>query len=479
MRLSHWLFSTLVLLATLAAAQAADQPATSAKSGPMPPEVIELTLRPAPAPQPALKHCLLPGYLERTPGNAMPIYAKVFVLLADRRLQEDKGWEKITKWNETPVEKLPLPEVREMLRSFHSVLRETDIAARRERCDWDPPIREEGEEIFGILLPELQAIRSVARLVALRTRLHIAEQKYDEALASLRTGYAMARHVAEQPFLVSSLVGVAVASMMTHQLQALENAPGAPNLYWAITALPRPLIDVHKAMELEGSMLYAIFPEMAPSRRRDFLPAQAEATVAKMLTVLAPAVAGGAVDSAKLKELLATRRFEAVAANAKAELIAAGRPKDKVDAMSPTQATVLRIFELYEAQRDDLFRWFAVPYWQACPRIEQASAEIKAASKHPEVRALAELLLPAVGKAYFAQVRIERHLAALRCVEAVRLHAACRGGQLPAALDEIREVPVPVNPVTGQAFSYRREGGTAILDADGESPQRFRLKLVK
>ena len=43
----------------------------------------------------------------------------------------------------------------------------------------------------------------------------------------------------------------------------------------------------------------------------------------------------------------------------------------------------------------------------------------------------------------------------------------------------IRAVPMPANPVTGAACGYRREGATAILDADGESPQRFRLKLVK
>lgn len=37
--------------------------------------------------------------------------------------------------------------------------------------------------------------------------------------------------------------------------------------------------------------------------------------------------------------------------------------------------------------------------------------------------------------------------------------------------DAIREVPVPANPVTGQALGYRRDGDTAIRDAAGERPQ--------
>ena len=43
-------------------------------------------------------------------------------------------------------------------------------------------------------------------IVALRARLQIAEGKYEEAIASLQTGYGMARQLAEQPFLVSGLI---------------------------------------------------------------------------------------------------------------------------------------------------------------------------------------------------------------------------------------------------------------------------------
>jgi hypothetical protein len=52
------------------------------------------------------------------------------------------------------------------------------------------------------------------------------------------------------------------------------------------------------------------------------------------------------------------------------------------------------------------------------------------------------------------------------------MHAAEHDGKLPRTLQEITEVPVPVDPMTGKEFSYRIENGTAILEGfapDGES----------
>jgi hypothetical protein len=69
-------------------------------------------------------------------------------------------------------------------------------------------------------------------------------------------------------------------------------------------------------------------------------------------------------------------------------------------------------------------------------------------------------------RAHQAGLRVERHLAALRCVEALRLHGAGHDGQLPARLDEVRAVPLPTDPVTGKGFDalYRRDGARAVLD---------------
>ncbi len=55
----------------------------------------------------------------------------------------------------------------------------------------------------------------------------------------------------------------------------------------------------------------------------------------------------------------------------------------------------------------------------------------------------------------------------------MRLYAAEHEGKLPAALDDIKEVPIPVDPVSGKPFGYKLEGGTATLDAPPPTGMRW------
>ena len=75
--------------------------------------------------------------------------------------------------------------------------------------------------------------------------------------------------------------------------------------------------------------------------------------------------------------------------------------------------------------------------------------------------------MPAFGKVYLAWARIDRQLAGLRCVEAIRLHAATHGGNLPRALAEITDVPLPIDPITGKGMDawYKLEAdGMGVLE---------------
>src|SRR3546814_11331112 len=63
--------------------------------------------------------------------------------------------------------------------------------------------------------------------------------------------------------------------------------------------------------------------------------------------------------------------------------------------------------------------------------------------------------LPAVGACLQAQVRADRAIAELRCIEALRMYAASHG-RWPKTLGEIKDVPVPNDPVTGEPFEIGR-----------------------
>src|SRR5690606_29899023 len=74
-----------------------------------------------------------------------------------------------------------------------------------------------------------------------------------------------------------------------------------------------------------------------------------------------------------------------------------------------------------------------------------------------EIVPVAALLLPAVSAVRSASVRLEREMAALQTIEALRMHAA-RHGKWPMRLADVTCVPVPKNPATGESFMYELDG---------------------
>ena len=85
------ILSTLALFAVMAVSLFADEKV----------EPKELALSPVPESAPALKHKLLPGFLDRREGNAVPLYAKAIVILADKPVEEET-MDLIVGWRHRP-----------------------------------------------------------------------------------------------------------------------------------------------------------------------------------------------------------------------------------------------------------------------------------------------------------------------------------------------------------------------------------------
>ena len=52
---------------------------------------------------------------------------------------------------------------------------------------------------------------------------------------------------------------------------------------------------------------------------------------------------------------------------------------------------------------------------------------------------------------------------ATRIIEALRMYAAAHEGRLPRKLNDLT-VPVPIDPVTGQPFTYALRDDTAVIE---------------
>src|SRR5262249_39762901 len=82
----------------------------------------------------------------------------------------------------------------------------------------------------------------------------------DQAAHTLQTGLALARQVGEAPSIIPALIGKAITAEMTQQIDQFVQCEAAPNLYWALTDLPRPFISLRVPLQGERLSIYGTFP---------------------------------------------------------------------------------------------------------------------------------------------------------------------------------------------------------------------------
>lgn len=442
----------------------------------------EVTVSAAPAPVPALKYRLFPSNAERKEGNAVPIYLRVAHERSD-------AWKKVIRekppeWNKLPLDKLPMDEVKKFLGSYRYNLRQFELGARRKTAEWNYTL-DAGDPI-GLLLPDVQEMRMHAPVLVLKARVEIAEGRYVDAVRTLETGFAFSQHLNEAPFLISSLVGIAMASQFADCVLELIERPDAPNLYWALAVIPRPLIDLRKANELEQVLMDMQFPDLA-DLNRPRPPEEWDAALKRVRTEVErlmksdrnfkrPAPGSSAADPAsKSPDLPEARKYLTEVVGMKAA---------RVDAMSPAELLLRAMFHSHREMRDEVFKTSYLPFAQGRHLLAEADKRLKALPE-TEVTLLSRLFLPAIQKVRSAEVRIDRRLALLRAIEALRMHAAANDGKLPDKLADVTVAPVPIDRGTGQPFEYRRNGQTATLISriPGErldlTGMRYRVTLRK
>ena len=138
--------------------------------------------------------------------NAASLYRQAFAALdADAALKSDES--PLTKATTIDVVN---PAVTDLLARHAATLDLIRRAADRDTCrfqrDWTRPS-------IDMLLPELQSLRAVARLLVLETRREAAEGNAADALHDVARIGQIGRHSASEPILISNLVGLAIDTM--------------------------------------------------------------------------------------------------------------------------------------------------------------------------------------------------------------------------------------------------------------------------
>lgn len=451
----------LPVIAALAAAMPGPARGQADKAPPpIEPRTIEIT--PTGAPVPALKYRLFPSSAELNPGNAAPIYLRIRYQTADALFNEITP--RYEQWLKVSVDRLPTAEVRKYLDGWTRQLNQIAFGARRSYCDWDYTIPEQRHNVIDVALPDCQGMRQWVRLLSLKARLEIAEGEFDRAVRTIQTGMAFSRHIADGPFFINGLVGLAGVHVMLDRCEELIARPGAPNLYWALATLPSPVIDFRHEIEIERRLFENLIPELEQAESdQPRTAAEWSSIVARIHERLVKisrdynaselkAFAGWDLARFKTESLTPAREY----LKARPDLDDARRA-----AIGDDQAVAMFLAGRHRELWDDLFKAAYLPLRQAIPQLDAAEERMQFARTGSLLPFAA--LHPALGALFRNHMKVERRIAALKVIEAIRLDAAAHGGALPESLIQIAEVPVPADPATGEPFIYRAADNAGLL----------------
>ncbi len=340
---------------------------------------IPLAVGPAAAPKPSLKYRLYPDRRDLTPGNAATLYYRAMASFVENSalLKEirEPYW---SEWLETPLKDLPMDQVREKLAYARNLLHEVEVASRRKDCDWQIEDRPEG---IGLLLPEVQGFRNVAVVLAVRARYEIAQGKWDDAARSLRIGYTVGRHMGQGPTLIHVLVGGAVARIMDGQVETLLQQPEAPNLYWALTDLPRPYLDPELAVAQESRMIDRMIPWVKRLDGPPLSEAEVGAVAAEVRRDQDDLIRDfGLVKPPELERIAQAFFLVQGQGEAKRGLAARGKfTAAELEAMPLFQAVALYAYLEYRDSHDEMLKWIHAPNGLRHPGFKKSAEKYQQA----------------------------------------------------------------------------------------------------
>ena len=433
------MYRTLACLAALVVLAA---PASAEDAKKQKETLVRLTVSAAAAQRPSLKYVLLPDFRDLNPGNPVQNYMKCFMEREKFFVDKDEV-DRREKLLAMPLAELPASELQDY---GGSALRQADWAARLDNVDWQMLLQMRADGI-RLLIPDVQEMRVLAKALKVRCRAEVAAGRIDAALRTEQTMLAMSQHLGEHLTLIGELVGVAIAQGALDPLEELLERSDCPNLYWALTYLPTPLVSINNCAQGERIWVKPLFSDLDESA------AMSAERLERAIATLNFLIEGTRfVPKGGLREWLAEHTADEKAMNeAREQLVENGIAEDRLRTFPAEQVLLLHEYHKCLERHDDVITLSFLPVWQ----LDEQIAQIRA--KGPLVFDLS----PGVERVLHKRAILDQRIAILRHVESLRLYAA-EHGKFPATLSELW-TPLPVDPMNGQPLSYESDGTTAHL----------------
>lgn len=180
--------------------------------------------------------------------NAALIYAQTYEALNEDywpQARRDQWY----RWTDFDSERFDPadPDLAGFLKDQEPILILLRQASEKPGCHFG---REYGRLSSDLLLPELIDLRNAARLLALDARYRADQGDVQTAMADINAMFTIAEHVGGEPFLISTLVAIAIDAIATETLQEVLASKGKLEGDGRITA------EQLQAIDLDGSLSF-------------------------------------------------------------------------------------------------------------------------------------------------------------------------------------------------------------------------------
>jgi|GEM_PF-5703125 len=448
---------------------------------------------------------LLPPAEQIVSGNAMLDYFLAGTYSYRQYDQSDpERTRQRSKWLETPFDQLPVDEIRKEMGETTFSTRMIVEGAKKSYADsiYLERIRRTGG---NTPLGEIETLRDVMRDLYLQAQVMVRRGEFENALELVRSGLAASRHVSTMSGDIPFRVSASFARNATDVLRHMISSPDAPNLYWAVAQMPRPLLHTDKQMEIELLTWNSIID--AVDFGRSMSEAEADTTFDRsslfgfsMNILVDPMTEEWRTARTQFVEKLYPIALDHMKKQG-------DRPADKLAAMPKSQVCMIFFLEIWTKDFVRFSRWS-----QFDPKVDFPQVALE---KKPENDPFAEIrpklpLVPWKGKdakAFEANpfsteygehfvmgnamlvAGLETRLNVLMLIELLRDYAADHP-ELPESTDALTRYPLNLTDhFTGKPVRYRRiDATTATIEAgppegmpgvDLQNQLRYEIRLAR
>lgn len=470
-----------------------------------PPSEVVFKFRAAAEPDPPLEYRFWPAAEHRLQTNPMPFVNRAVLLATQVNYDRDAAIEfneELTQWFDLPLSELPLERVRAFIDRYGpQPLYELSRAENLMGLSYDLRFDElTAAEMISTLLPELKELRTLGWLLAIRARLAVAEERWDDFVRDIRIGMRLSEIAGHSnEFLINRLVGYAIAEIMFGVIEEAMQRPGCPNLYWALTTIPADdLFETRDALEFESIVTTRIFSGINPlpkpiigaeAARERILRLVREAIATQDANegqiTSAPEVMGESESEATIKARLFAGVYVATMADSSRQLLAdTDQWSDRVSQLSAPEAVLRATALRFNRLRDDWVKWAILPNDVSAPYQDRIKASLnRSTAKDDMLLSIVGNLVPAIDAAQQAGIRRHQEYNFLCTIEAIRMHVAVNR-ELPQSIDRLDPVPARRDTIARTDFGYhRRSADRATMTRAPRYPTdtetTIQLRLVK